>query len=537
MRTDSPFGTPETKEQIEETLASIEAVLEKKERDERIFEESHALTLDFGAFIRASWPQIEPLNLYMHNWHIDAIVEHLMAVSMNQIKRLQIWVPPGSMKSLAVSVLWPAWEWTHDPALRYWTGSYDIRLSQQFAAASRNLMLSDWYQERWGLMFKLMKKHEAWITNDQGGHRLATSPESSGTGVHGHRILLDDALNALDASATTRAILDRTNTWYSESLATRGLPGYAEVIIMQRLHESDVAAHALSFADNWEVLCLPEVYEKKHPFAWKGDPRKEGELMWPERRDVAEHKTLVRKLGKSKAAGQLQQRPAAREGTIIPRSDWRFFPPAFLDAAEGGDVSKLPRFRSIVISWDTTFKDKSTSDYVAGGVWGINGADRYLLRVFHQRASLSVTKRAMIEMRQWCARRWPTIPTRILIEKSANGVEIINQLKREIPGVIPYVASNDKITRAEACEPDFNSHNVFVPGVQRADMTDYDSQGTPAWVQELIEQCSSFPLSAHDDLVDMVTMALNYARTKSHSGMRTSSALRGISRPVIPARR
>ncbi len=548
MRTDSPFGTPETKEQIEETLASIEAVLEKKERDERIFEEAHVLSLDFKKFIVAAWEHVEPNVLFMDNWHIDAIVEHLTAVSMSKITKLQIWVPPGSAKSTLVSILWPAWEWTHDPALRYFTASYDIALAYDFTSQSRDLMLSHWYQERWGNQFTMLKRDESHITNNEGGYRVATSPVGRGTGKHGHRIILDDPLNAKDANLSTRAKIDATNKWYSGALSTRKLAGVAEIIIMQRLHENDTAAHALSFSPHkWDVLCLPEEYERNHPFAWKGDPRKkEGELMWPQRRDQEVHDDLVAQLGRHVAAGQLQQRPAAREGSILLRADWRYFPPAFIDAAEDGgsggrpDTSKLPKFGSILYSWDTSFKDGGEHDFVAGGCWGIHGANRYLLRTFHKQASLSATKTAMKEMRAWAIKRWPRVPHRVLIEKQSNGVQIIADLKREITGVIPIIADSSKTARAEAAEPDFNSHNVFVPGAIRPDMSDYDPGGTPAWVQEVVEECSSFPRAEHDDLVDMVTMALNYQRTRSTQGVRTSSALSGITplgRSLIPGRR
>lgn len=531
IQVQSPFGIPETREDIEAALREVEIALEKKEKSSRLQEESLYLGNNFAAFVEAAWPQLEPLNVFMGNWHIDAICEHLMAISMSKLRRLQIWVPPGSMKSRLVSVLWPAWEWTHSPSMRYWTASYDISLSKEMAMYSRDLMMTDWYRERWADQFDWRKTDESFFVNDQGGHRLSTSPQSKGTGKHGDRIMFDDPLNASDANLISRATLESTNEWYSTVTGTRGLPNYAEIMVMQRLHENDTAAHALGFGkDDWTVLCLPERYEKKHPYAWKGDRRKEGELLWPARRDEKEHMLLVQKLGLRHATTQLQQRPSAREGAILQRADWRYYPPAHVDAAEQGNTKKLPPFHSIVISFDTSFKDLTSSDYVAGGVWGIHGADRFLLKTFHQRASLSATKTAMLDMRTWALKRWPKTPVRLLIEKASNGVEIVKQLQKEIPGVIPVVASTDKKTRAEAAEPDFNSHNVHIAGAAKADWTDYNPSETPAWAQEVIEQCSSFPLAKNDDLVDMVTLALNWTRTRTRSKSRTASALRTAQR-------
>ncbi len=46
-----------------------------------------------------------------------AIIEHLEAVTYGQIRNLLINVPPRHMKSLLVSVFWPAWEWIPPPNL------------------------------------------------------------------------------------------------------------------------------------------------------------------------------------------------------------------------------------------------------------------------------------------------------------------------------------------------------------------------------------------------------------------------------------
>lgn len=58
------------------------------------------LAIDLAAFIKAGWHVLEPSTEYRHNWHIDAVCEHLQAVSSGQIKDLVINIPPGHMKKL-----------------------------------------------------------------------------------------------------------------------------------------------------------------------------------------------------------------------------------------------------------------------------------------------------------------------------------------------------------------------------------------------------------------------------------------------------
>jgi hypothetical protein len=56
-------------------------------------------------FVRQAWPIVEPSTPFVPGWHIDAIIEHLEAVSRGQIRNLLINVPPRHMKSLLVSNL------------------------------------------------------------------------------------------------------------------------------------------------------------------------------------------------------------------------------------------------------------------------------------------------------------------------------------------------------------------------------------------------------------------------------------------------
>src|SRR5260370_39504328 len=66
-------------------------------------------------FVQQAWLIVEPLTPFVPGWHIDAIIDHLEAVTRGQIRNLLINVPPRHMKSLLVSVFWPAWEWLRCP--------------------------------------------------------------------------------------------------------------------------------------------------------------------------------------------------------------------------------------------------------------------------------------------------------------------------------------------------------------------------------------------------------------------------------------
>src|ERR1035437_1939723 len=67
--------------------------------------------------------------------------DHLEAVSYGHIRNLLINVPPRHMKSLLVSVLWPAWEWTRWPERRWLFSSYAATLSIRDSVKCRRLKL------------------------------------------------------------------------------------------------------------------------------------------------------------------------------------------------------------------------------------------------------------------------------------------------------------------------------------------------------------------------------------------------------------
>jgi hypothetical protein len=80
-----------------------------------------------GAFVREAWPILEPGSPFVSNWHIDAVCEHLEAITRGELQRLIGNIPPRHMKSLAVTVFWPCWEWLTRPETRWLFASYARR--------------------------------------------------------------------------------------------------------------------------------------------------------------------------------------------------------------------------------------------------------------------------------------------------------------------------------------------------------------------------------------------------------------------------
>jgi predicted phage terminase large subunit-like protein len=504
-------------------LPVVKAELDRR----RIEEEAQELSLSLSAFVQAAWPALKPEDAYMHNWHLDAICEHLDAVSRGEITRLQVWVPPVSMKTLLVSVMWPAWEWTHAPKTRYICASYSEPLAGIISGWSRTLITGDWYQARWGDRFELQTKSLLQFSNDRAGTRLSVSPEGKVTGLHGHRIIVDDPIKPDDAEATSKAVLESTNRWWDSTMSSRGIGNdFARVIVMQRLHENDLAGHLLE-KEHYEVLCLPERYEVAHPFAYVRDPRSEGDLLWPEFRNEGTSNALAKDMLSHRVAGQMQQRPAATEGEILKRHWWRFYhPKLFLDVE---NRPRWPKFRSVVISVDTPLKDKETNDLVAIQAWGQVGADRYLLELRKGHMSAPQAKRAIVDMSRH-VRKYHRCAHYVLIENAGYGIELIDELKREITGVqkITRGGDGDKILRAEYASSDLESGNCYLPGYREGsdEFSLPDERRCPADIVDFIDSCAMFPNARNDDDVDAWSQCMNWLRSRQTAPARTLSSFR-----------
>src|ERR1700746_1134533 len=145
-----------------------------------------------AGFVREAWHVLEPNATYVHNWHIDAICQHLEAVTDGRINRLLITVPPGSMKSLLVSVFWPAWEWGPKGlrSMRYLATAFNDGPVTRDTRKTRDLILSEWYQSLWPEV-QLSRAGETSFGDTSTGTREGV-PFGSLTSQRGDRLVIDD---------------------------------------------------------------------------------------------------------------------------------------------------------------------------------------------------------------------------------------------------------------------------------------------------------------------------------------------------------
>ena len=196
-RNDTPQGDP-----LIEEYAGLLAGVSLNAIDTELAEKS------LREYVELAWHILEPSNPFKPGWHIDAICDHLQAVSMGQIHRLIINIPPRHMKSLAVCVFWMTWEWgpANKPENRWLYSSYADTLSIRDSRKSRIIIQSPWYQAQWGDRFKLVgdQNEKKRFENDKMGYRIATTIRGVGTGEGGDRIVVDDPHNVKEGESENR---------------------------------------------------------------------------------------------------------------------------------------------------------------------------------------------------------------------------------------------------------------------------------------------------------------------------------------------
>lgn len=467
-------------------------------------------------FIRQAWKLIEPGRRLVWNWHIDALSDHLTAVSKGQIKKLIINLPRRHLKSQCVSVFWPTWTWTTDPEARWLFGSHAMKLCMRDSRACRTIVESPWYQKLWGDRVKLTsdQNQKMYFENDRKGFRLSCSVGASPIGSGADFVVGDDPHDPNEAQSDVQrqAVLD----WWDGSMAASVVDPEktAHVLIMQRVHHQDLTGHLLE-QGGWEHLCLPSEFVPERKCKTSigfEDPRTErGELLFPRRFKQA-YIDNAKKLSYI-FAGQHQQNPSPQEGGLAKRHWWRFWyrpgeePPPHKFPREDGTLFECPQmalpmvgengnskasFDKQIQSWDMAFKDKKGGSYVVGQVFGKKGADVFLMDQDRRQMDFSVTLEAVRSL----TKKWPEAREK-LVEDKANGPAVISALRHEISGIIEVEPQGGKEARAQAVLPGIESGNVYLPHPEIA-----------PWVMDYIEEWAAAPHGDYWDQIDATSQAL-----------------------------
>jgi predicted phage terminase large subunit-like protein len=411
-------------------------------------------------------------------------------VQKQQSPRLLINMPPRHGKTTLVSHCFPAYCFGRDPNITIIATSYAATLAKKNNREVQKIMGSDRYRalfpatQLWGKNVvtvahgTYLRNSETFEIVDHLGSYRSAGVGGGITGTGGHCLIVDDPIkNREDASSPT--IREKLWDWYLSTLYTRQAPGAGIIIIQTRWHEDDLTGRLLELqkngdGDEWKMLAFPAIAEYDEEF------RRQGEALHPERYSVEKLEKIKRAVGGYDWAALYQQTPAPSEGQIFKRQWFQYW-------------DELPEeFDKVILSWDMSFKDTASSDYVVGQAWGKKGPNFYLLDQLRAKMAFVDTCAAFKKM----ARDWPQAVEK-LVEDKANGPAVIDALKREMYGIIAVEPEGSKISRAHSITGVFESGHVFLP-----------RYSINNWRKDYENELLSFPSGMHDDQVDSTTQGI-----------------------------
>jgi len=448
-----------------------------------------------AGFVREAWPILEPMQAYTHGTVIDFICRHLEALTLGEFQkrglnpRLLINVPPGTMKSLLVSVFWPAWEWgpMAMPGLRYISTSFNDAVVARDCRKMRDLVQSEWYQSLWPEV-SLTRTAELDFANSSLGERKGYSFPSL-TGGRGDRLLIDDP----HSTEQVESDADRTRAIriFRESVPLRlnDPKNSAIVIIMQRLHQHDVSGVATSLKLGYVHVMLPMYFEadRKCVTPWGSDWRKrDGELLFPERfsKETLERDKIP--LGQYGVASQWQQRPAPRGGLMFKRHWFKI-------------VQAAPAECEWVRGWDLAATEKKTKSSVLGPAYtaGVKlGRDQqgrfYIAHVVRIREEGAAVRRCIMNTAQADG---PSCSIDLPQDPGQAGKTQAQDMVAMLAGYPAFASpeSGDKEVRAQPVAAQAEAGNICVV------------EGP--WNDEFFGELELFPSGAYKDQVDALSRA------------------------------
>ncbi len=507
------------------------------------------LQKDFRSFLHKVFITLHPQQEFLNNWHLDLISEHLKGIENGQIHRLLINLPPRSLKSICINVAWPAWLLGQNSTNKIISVSYSNVLSSRHFHNLRTILNSSWYKKSFPLT-KIIKNTKSFIQSGAQGFCLSTSVQGTLTGEGGDYIIVDDPHKATDGIIQRHKTID----WFQETLMSRLNRSNGAVVVMQRLHSQDLSGFLLS-DKKWTHLKLPSVSEKdeKLIFGNFSYMRKKTEPLHKERLSFNDLAKIKHSIGPYAFAAQYQQNPEINKRASIIKHDWfdyydeneiqgilfnkcSFEKNIKVSTTEKNNIEKYDKSINekiiksnvhIYQSWDCAIK--TNGDYTVCTTWILQQNKFYLLDIFREKLEYPDLRSAVIRMAN------SFMVDTILIEDKASGQQLLQELNNisnegeQIQNFssniissntidntsynikkhrfIPIQPKYDKVTRLTISSPIFAAKRILLP----------KKHLLSEWLQNFINEISSFPYCKHDDQVDSVTQFLLWIEQKQRA--------------------
>ena len=221
--------------------------------------------------VRASMVEWARLNNFEPALHHRLLCTKLEGVARGEIRKLIFILPPGAGKSIYCN-LWVPWYMARSPGKSVLGASHTSDFAERFSRRIRGMVQE--HGAALGIALSDESQAAARWTLTNGSEYMAAGVGQAILGYRIDALLIDDPIRSRD-DAFSPAIRENIWEWFHSSARTRLRPGAAQILVMTRFHEDDLAARLLHFEDDWHVVHLPAEAEADDPLN-----RKLGEMLW-----------------------------------------------------------------------------------------------------------------------------------------------------------------------------------------------------------------------------------------------------------------
>lgn len=435
---------------------------------------------------------------------------------------------PQTGKSLSVTETFQSWALLQNPRLSVLTLGYEADFTKRFGRRNRDkfadlapkithgrLKLHDKIQstEDWEVM-ELSPVTQLYDSTSGGMHTAGMG--GAITGKTGNLVIIDDPIKNMKDADSEVKIADNIE-YFQSAIETRLLanPGSLCIVMCTRWVVNDLIGwlrrkrRKYIIGDyNYAALCTD-----KNKYS---DPleREPGEGICPEMKldgpwALSLKEAYLASEGAHVFNALFQGEPSDELGNLYRLEDWREYEVSKLD------LNKCDR---VYLSIDATFKDNTTSDYVAMGVGAIKGGNDYKRYIIRKHLDLPDTLDKIISV----CKKFPEIDV-IYIEDKANGPGVVSILRKwrkklgideaDFPSVYPINPEGGKYSRAQAASPLQRDGHCFIPCEKDAHLfsspEDFEwDDDQMSYTQAFKHELGTFPFGANDDLVDMHSQSI-----------------------------
>lgn len=462
-------------------------------------------------FLKWAWPILVE-DPFEDNWHIRLLCQELEEIAYQVAERrpkdhdLLINVPPGTTKTLLISVIFPVWCWTKWSWMRFITASHSSGLALENAEKSRDIIRSERFKLFYPNMgiqqdkdtktnFKFVKYEDGDGYRRKrriihGGNRYSTTVTARIIGFHADIIIWDDLIDPQRAFSKTE--LEKAGNFVTQTLSTRKTIKKVSAMIgvMQRLDKNDPTGHWLKhrkkkirhFSLPGEIKHYTDAVKPAHLTKYYKDY-----LLDPNRLDWEVLEEMEEELGQYGYKAQVGQKPSKPGGGMFQTDHFITINHAL------NPVNFLRTIRY----WDKA-GSADTGAYTAGVKISQLQNKRWLIEDVKRGQWASHERERIIK--ETTIADGDDVEVWIEQEPGSGGKESAENTVLNLAGFrveVDKVGATDgnKVRRADPLSVQVNNGNIWlVNGV---------------WVEDFIEEFKDFPESKYKDQVDATSGGFN----------------------------